>query len=129
MALLLAPYNDAMCLGWTMHIVVIPMYRELRFPFRFNSFTQQVCINNAVKPEGGRLPALEQDLYPQYKLGTMTAMNGDNVDISQDVSWTAKFMDLISTVTDSMNISGMSLFLSQTCLLLIKMSRFTPDQV
>ncbi|KAJ7742676.1 hypothetical protein DFH07DRAFT_750169 [Mycena maculata] len=90
MALLLAPYNDVMRLG-----------------MGFNSFTQQLCINDAVKLAGGhREPASERSLRPQYKLGTMTFFNGGNIDISQDVTWTAKFVDRISEVPDSLNISG-----------------------
>ena len=42
----------------------------------------------------------------------MTGDDGKNVDISQDVSWTAKFVDRISEVTDSMNVSGTSLAFS-----------------
>lgn len=95
---------------WGTHITVTSTYRELMYhvSLRFNSFTQQVCINDAVKPEGGKISAAERDLRPQYKLGTMIAVDGGNVDISQDVSWTAKFVDRISEVTDSMNVSGMS---------------------
>lgn len=59
-----------------------------------------------MKPKGGKLLATERDLRPVYKLGTMTGLDGSNVDISQDVNWTAKFVDRISEVTDSMNVSG-----------------------
>ncbi|CAK5273697.1 unnamed protein product [Mycena citricolor] len=90
MAMLLAPYNDAMRLG-----------------MGFNSFTQQLCINDAVRLEGGgRTPATERNLRPQYKFGQMTGVDGGNVDISQDVTWTAKFVDRISEITDSLNVSG-----------------------
>ncbi|KAJ6538432.1 hypothetical protein DFH09DRAFT_930393 [Mycena vulgaris] len=90
MALLLAPYNDAMRLG-----------------MGFNSFTQQLCINDAVKLAAGREAVSNQSFRPQYRLGTMTGADGGNVDISQDVTWTAKFVDKISEVTDALNISGM----------------------
>ena len=43
---------------------------------------------------------------PQYRFGVMTNLDGSDVNISQDVTWTAKFVDRISEVTDSMNISG-----------------------
>ncbi|TFK33522.1 hypothetical protein BDQ12DRAFT_615171 [Crucibulum laeve] len=82
MALLLAPYNDAMRLG-----------------MGFNSFTQQLCINDAVK-KSGNTSATESDLRPEYKRGTITS------DQPQVVSWTAKFVDRISEVTDSLNVSG-----------------------
>ncbi|KDQ06257.1 hypothetical protein BOTBODRAFT_121764 [Botryobasidium botryosum FD-172 SS1] len=88
MALILAPYNSAMRLG-----------------MGFNSFTQQLCINDAVKLEDGGEAASERVLRPQYKLGTMSAADG-GANISQVVTWTAKFVDRISEVTDSMNISG-----------------------
>ncbi|KAF7317696.1 hypothetical protein MKEN_00857300 [Mycena kentingensis (nom. inval.)] len=91
MALLLAPYNDAMRLG-----------------MGFNSFTQQLCINDAVRLADGKdgIPATDNHLRPIYKQGQMTAADGGNVDISQDVVWTAKFVDRISEVTDSLNVSG-----------------------
>jgi hypothetical protein len=40
----------------------------------------------------------------------MTAPDGSNVDISQNVTWTAKFVDKMSEVTDSLNVSGMAKF-------------------
>ncbi|KAF7346624.1 Major facilitator superfamily MFS-1 [Mycena sanguinolenta] len=90
MALLLAPYNDAMRLG-----------------MGFNSFTQQLCVNDAVRLAGGKQEtATEKSLRPQYQPGLMTAPDGSNVDISQDVTWTAKFVNKMSEVTDSLNISG-----------------------
>ncbi|CAK5267431.1 unnamed protein product [Mycena citricolor] len=91
MAVLLAPYNDAMRLG-----------------MGFNSFTQQLCINDAVTLEGGvrASASAERIARPQYKFGQMTGLDGGNVDISQDVTWTAKFVDRISEVSDSLNVSG-----------------------
>ncbi|KAJ7688056.1 hypothetical protein B0H17DRAFT_938797 [Mycena rosella] len=82
MAYLLAPYNSAMRLG-----------------MGFNSFTQQLCINDAVKKTSNQ-SATEKSLRPQYKKGEM------ELSTSQFVAWTAKFVDRISEVTDSMNISG-----------------------
>ncbi|KAF7349013.1 hypothetical protein MVEN_01422400 [Mycena venus] len=82
MAYLLAPYNSAMRVG-----------------MGFNSFTQQLCINDAVKTTGNQ-SATEKSLRPQYKKGEMESST------SQVVTWTAKFVDRISEVTDSMNISG-----------------------
>ncbi|THV02561.1 hypothetical protein K435DRAFT_653223 [Dendrothele bispora CBS 962.96] len=89
MAFLLAPYNEAMRLG-----------------MGFNSFTQQLCINDSVKLAGGKEAASEQTLRPQYKMGTMTTADGSTVDVSQEVSWNAKFVDRISEVTDGLNVSG-----------------------
>ncbi|KAJ7268391.1 hypothetical protein C8J57DRAFT_1509577 [Mycena rebaudengoi] len=90
MALLLAPYNDAMRLG-----------------MGFNSFTQQLCVNDAVRLAGGKqeIPT-DKSLRPQYQPGLMTAPDGSNLDISQNVTWTAKFVDKMSEVTDSLNVSG-----------------------
>ncbi|KAJ7219817.1 hypothetical protein B0H12DRAFT_978585, partial [Mycena haematopus] len=90
MSLLLAPYNDAMRLG-----------------MGFNSFTQQLCVNDAVKQAGGKqdIPA-DKSLRPQYQPGLMTAPDGGNLDISQNVTWTAKFVDKMSEITDSLNVSG-----------------------
>ncbi|KAF7339039.1 Major facilitator superfamily MFS-1 [Mycena venus] len=90
MALLLAPYNDAMRLG-----------------MGFNSFPQQLCVNDAVRLAGGKqdIPT-DKSLRPQYQPGLMTAPDGSNLDISQNVTWTAKFVDKMSEVTDSLNVSG-----------------------
>ncbi|KAJ7351546.1 hypothetical protein DFH08DRAFT_923452 [Mycena albidolilacea] len=82
MAYLLAPYNSAMRLG-----------------MGFNSFTQQLCINDAVKTTDNQT-ATEKNLRPQYKKGDMDSST------SQVVTWSAKFVDRISEVTDSLNISG-----------------------
>ncbi|KAF7341631.1 hypothetical protein MSAN_02060600 [Mycena sanguinolenta] len=90
MALLLAPYNDAMRLG-----------------MGFNSFTQQLCVNDAVRLAGGKQePATDKSLRPQYNPGLMTAPDGSTVDISQNVTWTAKFVDKMSEITNSLNVSG-----------------------
>ncbi|KAF7343734.1 hypothetical protein MSAN_01954000 [Mycena sanguinolenta] len=90
MALLLAPYNDAMRLG-----------------MGFNSFTQQLCVNDAVRLAGGKQEiSTDKSLRPQYNPGLMTAPDGSTVDISQNVTWTAKFVDKMSEVTNSLNVSG-----------------------
>ncbi|KAJ7258577.1 hypothetical protein C8J57DRAFT_1073542 [Mycena rebaudengoi] len=90
MAFLLAPYNDAMRLG-----------------MGFNSFTQQLCVNDAVRLAGGKQEiATDRSLRPQYQPGLMTAPDGSNLDISQNVTWTAKFVDKMSEITDSLNVSG-----------------------
>ncbi|KAK6200853.1 hypothetical protein LQW54_009436 [Pestalotiopsis sp. IQ-011] len=107
MAMTLAPYNNAMRLG-----------------MGFNSYTQQLCVNDAViKPN--HIKAQERDLrnkaataaasgdLPQLppvdsgdggsKTGTVSRRVGG---VSQTVTWTTKFVDSLSEVTNSMNISG-----------------------
>ncbi|KAJ7917733.1 hypothetical protein B0H13DRAFT_2231366 [Mycena leptocephala] len=83
MAYLLAPYNSAMRLG-----------------MGFNSFTQQLCINDAVKTKDNQTATEKNLTRPQYKKGEMDSST------SQVVTWSAKFVDRISEVTDSLNISG-----------------------
>ena len=96
---------------------------------RFNSYTQTLCINDVVQKPNG-IKASETDL--QVKLppentnsltGPTNTSNESKVlsgtprsrivvssdgqrEVSQTVTWTAKFVDKISEVTDSMNISG-----------------------
>jgi hypothetical protein len=67
---------------------------------RFNSYTQQLCINDAVKKSNNE-SASESDL----RVKADPAVTGKNT--SQIVTWTAKFVDRISEITDSMNIAGM----------------------
>ncbi|KAI0340777.1 hypothetical protein BDW22DRAFT_1359593 [Trametopsis cervina] len=88
MVLLLAPYNEAMRLG-----------------MGFNSFTQHLCINDAVKAPGNT-PVTEQSLRPQQEHDTTANADRGNGNIAQEVSWTAKFVDRLSEVTDSLNIGG-----------------------
>ncbi|KAJ7847168.1 hypothetical protein B0H13DRAFT_2238801 [Mycena leptocephala] len=76
MAYLLAPYNSAMRLG-----------------MGFNSFTQQLCINDAVKTKDNQTATEKNLTRPQYKKARLS-------------TWSAKFVDRISEVTDSLNISG-----------------------
>ena len=69
-------------------------------------------------PEGkASSPELFTAQRPKYKEGLMTADDGSET-VSQSVTWTAKFVDRISEVTDSMNISGMSTSILEciTCL-------------
>lgn len=80
------------------------------FATRFNSFTQELCINDAVKVG-----------YRQYKhhaerlTDTVFYLQGSNTTASattitpntpQEVNWTAKFVDRVSEVTDGLNVSG-----------------------
>jgi len=75
MAQLLAPYNNSMRLGQG-----------------FNSFTQQICLNEAV--------VRGEDLSDP----------SDNSDgskgISQIVSYSSRFVDKLSDITDAMNVSA-----------------------
>lgn len=70
---------------------------------RFNSFTQQLCINDVVTSTSKESPSERKHLRPTYRIGLM---GEDGPLISQEVTWTAKFVDRISEITDSMNISG-----------------------
>jgi hypothetical protein len=70
MALLLAPYNDSMRLG-----------------MGFNSYTQTMCIDQAVE--------IGKD--------GITTVRADNP--SQVVSYSSRFVEKLSDVVDSMNIS------------------------
>ena len=64
----------------------------------FNSYTQQLCINDAVVKDNKR-SGTESDLR---------VVPNDSNNVSQIVKWTAKFVDTVSEVTDAMNISGTS---------------------
>ncbi|KAF2738959.1 hypothetical protein EJ04DRAFT_519903 [Polyplosphaeria fusca] len=118
MALLLAPYNEAMRLG-----------------MGFNSYTQRLCVNDVVRKPGG-IRATESDLKPQQpqltgsgagandslvKSGDDSGMLGNSSSgaatvqstskdgqstVSQVVSWEAGFIDRVSEVTNKLNISG-----------------------
>lgn len=79
----LAPYTDAMRLG-----------------MGFNSYTQELCIDNAVVTTGTKLPYTEGNPRPRY-----TPANS-NKEIPQDVKWDAKFVNRVSEVTNSLNVSG-----------------------
>ncbi|KAK3395072.1 hypothetical protein B0H63DRAFT_63955 [Podospora didyma] len=107
MALLLAPYNESMRIG-----------------MGFNSYTQQVCVNDVVRKKSG-VRASEADLRPVDPTkglpapvsqgGILTQPNGTIVkrrvedgqaDVSQVVSWDAGIVDNVSDVNKSLNISG-----------------------
>lgn len=104
-----------------MSLILAPYHHAMRLGMGFNSFTQSMCVDNVVsKPDGKQ--ATENDLRsvpatgqpPTNKQAAMTGSSGTSVltkvdgqmTISQTVSWEAKFVDKISEVTDSMNISG-----------------------
>ncbi|KAI1268737.1 hypothetical protein F5Y18DRAFT_165340 [Xylariaceae sp. FL1019] len=111
MALTLAPYNNAMRLG-----------------MGFNSYTQQLCVNDAVV-KANNTKAQDRDLKVRNLLGepsggdsstgndkSVVPTEGDGRKtntvertvggVSQTVTWSTKFVDSLSQITNSMNISG-----------------------
>ncbi|KAK1504444.1 hypothetical protein CTAM01_03751 [Colletotrichum tamarilloi] len=109
MALLLAPYNEAMRIG-----------------MGFNSYTQQLCVNDVVRKQG-KVRATDADLQPvEEKQASPTAglneelrplskdsgtivrthSDGSQAGVSQTVSWDAGFVDNLSDVSNYLNISG-----------------------
>lgn len=79
----IAPYNDS-----------------LRVGSGFNSYTQQLRVNDAVIKEN-KTPLTDKDLN-----GKKTA---DPDTTSQQVTFTSKFVEHASDITDALNISGMLL--------------------
>lgn len=75
------------------------MIQELIRSTRFNSFTQTLCVNDAVVKDN-RKAATEDDLrrLPQDE--------NDPDNISQIVTYTATFVEHASEVTDAMGIKG-----------------------
>ncbi|KAH6880764.1 hypothetical protein B0T10DRAFT_446462 [Thelonectria olida] len=73
MATLLAPYNTAMQLG-----------------SGFNSYTQQLCINDAVVRDNGDAPAVEQI----------------RKSLAQEVTYKTSIIDKVTDVTSAMNINA-----------------------
>lgn len=63
---------------------------------RFNSYTQQLCVDDAVIKDD-RTSATDKDLKPK--------LSKEN-NVSQQVSFTSKFVEHSSDVTEAMNISG-----------------------
>ncbi|KAJ7089876.1 hypothetical protein B0H15DRAFT_949122 [Mycena belliarum] len=80
----ISPYNDSMRLG-----------------MGFNSFTQRLC-NYAVRPVGAGFEAHPDP--PQYK--TSAVPHSGNISNGYEVMWTAKFVNTMSEVAQSLNISG-----------------------
>lgn len=68
---------------------------------RFNSYTQQLCIDNAVIKEN-KNSASDKDLKPKLH----DAKTGDTV--SQQVTFTSRFIENSSDITEAMNVSGRS---------------------
>lgn len=66
--------------------------------FKLQFHTQQLCVNDAVLKEN-KTPATEDDLKPKYP------EPGDN-SISQQVTFTSKFVEHASEITEAMSISG-----------------------
>lgn len=78
-----------------MSTLTVPYNPAMRLGHGFNSYTQQLCINDAVKKPGA-VPAGEGDLVPKDDISP----------ISQVVTWTTKYVEKISDVTDALNVSG-----------------------
>ncbi|KAL7911420.1 hypothetical protein GGI35DRAFT_492688 [Trichoderma velutinum] len=103
MAPLLAPYNNAMRLGQG-----------------FNSYTQQICLNDAVmqyskvknqdavtKPPEIAKPLSIQPSQDGDSLQTQRqSTDASGKGVSQIVSYSSRFVDKLSDVTDAMNISA-----------------------
>jgi hypothetical protein len=83
MALLLAPYNNSLRLGQG-----------------FNSYTHQICSDNAVTADVPSTPSTGSDAAVDTLPTTRTIYP------SQIVSYSSRFVEKLSDVTDSMNISG-----------------------
>jgi hypothetical protein len=81
MATLLAPYNSAMQLGTG-----------------FNSFTQQLCVNNAV--------IARPDNRSVAKADTQDERSKDIKDIAQDVNYKASVVSKVTDITSSMNVNA-----------------------
>lgn len=78
--------------------------------FSFNSFTQNLCVNDAVVKEDQK-SATEADLRQEY--------NPDET--SQIVSYSSRFVDHASEVMDAMNISGtLCAYKYFSCLIIIE---------
>ncbi|KAF7324485.1 Major facilitator superfamily MFS-1 [Mycena kentingensis (nom. inval.)] len=91
MSKLQAPYTDAMRLG-----------------MGFNSFTQQLCINDAVRVVQGNVnvPATEGTLRTVPLSAPTSTASSTAPRVSQDVVWTAKFVTKVSEIVDTLNVSG-----------------------
>ncbi|RSL47245.1 hypothetical protein CEP54_013484 [Fusarium duplospermum] len=92
MALQLAPYNNAMRLGQG-----------------FNSYTQQICLTDAVMrpsdaPNGKKTIKVGDDALTKPTDGTETPKPKQGV--SQIVSYSSRFVEKLSDITDAMNISA-----------------------
>ncbi|CAK5273559.1 unnamed protein product [Mycena citricolor] len=108
------------------HAMLVEWNRRFFWSSRFNSLAQQLCVNDAEKLQGGQgqpvvrdalhraavcghwgeaclLDREEPETAVQVRPGQMTSVD---VDVSQDMTWTAEFMDRISEIRDSMNVIG-----------------------
>ncbi len=83
-AILIAPYNDSMTLGQG-----------------YNSFLQVPCLDGAVE-------------IPENSLKTQAVRSGGVGNVSQVVSYSSRFVEKISDVVRSMNISAASSIKSGT---------------
>ncbi|MCJ1398739.1 hypothetical protein MMC11_001940 [Xylographa trunciseda] len=80
----------------------------MRLGMGFNSYSQQLCCNDSVV-KADAIPATETDLVVQplqADTNQQVSQVVQNGSITQMVTWTAKFVDKISDVTEAMNING-----------------------
>ncbi|KAK7454066.1 hypothetical protein VKT23_011579 [Stygiomarasmius scandens] len=73
-------------------------------PLRFNSFTQQVCVEDAVKLPGGKGAAKEQIFRSLCRVSDIYDDSG--VNIPHEMTWNTKFVDRVSEVIDELNVSA-----------------------
>ncbi|KAJ7483182.1 hypothetical protein FB451DRAFT_101262 [Mycena latifolia] len=99
------PFDSCSSLALPMASQISPYDGAMRLGMGFNSFTQRLCNDYAVRPVGRRHEPSPDPTPPRYK--PSAGPEGGNVDISQ-VVWTAKFVDRISEITDSLNVSHAS---------------------
>ncbi|OJJ42180.1 hypothetical protein ASPZODRAFT_35469, partial [Penicilliopsis zonata CBS 506.65] len=85
MAQLLAPYHNGMRLGQG-----------------FNSYTQQICLDKAVLPEASP----EAKAVREKLILSKGGQPANELTAGQIVTYSSRFVDKISDVTDAMNISG-----------------------
>ncbi|KAF4466987.1 hypothetical protein FALBO_6136 [Fusarium albosuccineum] len=125
MATLLAPYNQAMQLGTGKHSHFFPNEQKLNIIFvGFNSFTQQLCIDNAVVSPRQYEAEQEEDSEEDSSEGDSSEKDVTKVgslskkeiskpkrqetssQIAQDVSYKATIIDKVTDVTSEMNINA-----------------------
>lgn len=79
-----------------MSAILVPYNSAMRLGYGFNSYTQQLCINDAVR-KADKTALSDKDLVENQDPA---------LGISQVATYTSKYVSKISDVTDSLNISG-----------------------
>ncbi|WPB03372.1 uncharacterized protein RHO25_008011 [Cercospora beticola] len=75
--------------------ILVPYENAMRLGMGFNTYTHALCINDAVQKPGG-VKATEDDLKNKEDFST----------VSQKVTYSSKYVDKVSDVMSSLNISG-----------------------